>query len=439
MLPPPRSVFLQPLVLALTLTTASAALDWRRRYALHPSPLPFEQAQEVCLPYGLASFARPREFARVLAAIAQSPSAGSPAISPTFWVGLKKAKNQCVVPSLPLRGFKWTQGGEDASETRWAHEPEQTCTSVLCAGLVARWDGSAGTRWGLVPLSCKTKNRFICNLESDDGGLDGPQLASPELATPQPAGPESAQPESTRPESAGPTTTGPEMTSPESEGPDSEQKPEIPEPPTPGPAGRESVGPESAHPETAGPEPKEPGRRPDEPGHDAGAESGSGSCPHPAVPGARFLSLDPDNSSRIQVDCWSKVRLDLHCWGRDGVWRLAGGAPANLSTVCTPCGPGYRKDILGDCADVDECSGPHGCRHECVNTAGSYTCVCAQNGTLCEPADSDAHGPLTGVPVPVLVGAAIALVVLALVVGLMIWWCLRRRGKKQKEPEQRHN
>lgn len=139
------------------------------------------------------------------------------------------------------------------------------------------------------------------------------------------------------------------------------------------------------------------------------------------------------------MDCWSKVRLDLHCWGRGGVWRLAGGAPANLSAVCTPCGTGYRKDILGDCVDVDECSGSHGCRHECVNTAGSYSCVCAQNGTLCEPAESDAPGPFAGVLVPALVGAAIALVVLALVAALMIWCCLRRRSKKQKEAQQRDN
>ncbi|XP_077420837.1 C-type lectin domain family 14 member A [Vanacampus margaritifer] len=437
MLPPPPPAFLQLLVFTLTLTPpSSAAAKSHPRYELRHSPLPFERAQEACHPHGLASFARPEELAQVLSLIGGSPRAGSL----TFWVGLKKAKNQCVVPSLPLRGFKWTFGGEDATESRWAHEPEQTCTSVLCAGLVTQLDGSTVVSWGLVPLSCKTRNHFICKLESDDGGLAepklgrtepaGPKTAEPEFPTPEPAGPNQSEqkpevPQLPTPEPAGPEKVRPESATPEPAVPElPERKPHTPTPPTPEAAGPELVGPESTRP------------GPDEAGSDIGPESGSGSCPHPVVAGARFLTLDPDNSSRIQVDCWSKVRVDLHCWAPAAGWRLPGGAPANLSSVCTPCGAGFRKDTSGECADVDECSGPHGCPRQCVNTAGSFTCVCGEDGTACKPTESDAPGPFSGVLVPALVGAAVVLLVLALIAGVTIWCCLRQRNKK-KEAEQR--
>lgn len=34
--------------------------------------------------------------------------------------------------------------------------------------------------------------------------------------------------------------------------------------------------------------------------------------------------------------------------------------------------------------DVDECKGAHGCSHQCMNSAGSYQCVCADGFSLAE-------------------------------------------------------
>ncbi|XP_077396040.1 C-type lectin domain family 14 member A [Festucalex cinctus] len=467
MMPPPHPAFLQMSVLALTLTSLSTTAN--SRYELRHLLLPFERAQEACHPHGLASFAGPEELPRILSLIAGSPYTGSL----TFWVGLKKAKNQCVVPSLSLKGFKWTDGGEDATDAHWAHEPEQTCTSVLCAGLLTQLDGSTVSRWGLVPLSCKTSNHFICNLESHHGGLAEPELGTTEPAGPQsvqPAGPKTAEPEFPRPEPAGPNLSEqkPEVPTPEPAGPKtaepvlprpgpagpklSDQKPEVPTPepdgpktaepgfPRPEPAGpklseQKPEVPDLPTPEPAGPESTLSGR--DEAGSDASTESESGSCPHPVVAGARFLTLDPDNSSRVQVDCWSKVRLDLHCRDLAAGWRLAGGGPANLSSVCSPCGTGFRKDpAVGDCVDVDECVGPHGCPRRCLNTPGSFVCMCGEDETECEPTESEAPGPFSGELVAALAGAAAVLVVLALVAGVMIWCCLRRRNKKKKMEEE---
>lgn len=34
--------------------------------------------------------------------------------------------------------------------------------------------------------------------------------------------------------------------------------------------------------------------------------------------------------------------------------------------------------------DVDECKGAHGCSYQCMNSAGSYQCVCADGFSLAE-------------------------------------------------------
>ncbi|XP_057714567.1 C-type lectin domain family 14 member A [Corythoichthys intestinalis] len=411
--------FLRLWLLALMLRSSAAAPESGPRYGPVHDALTFERAQEACGHRGLASFAKPGEFVRLLKSVPAGPS--------VFWVGLKKAKNQCVVPSLPLRGFKWARGGgEDADDTSWAREPEQTCTSVLCAGLSVESDGSRG----LIPLSCKSHHPFICNLESQARPTTEPAIPRP-TGTPQPAAPgtelleppmtATTEPGTVRTESAAPKTQRPDPATP---GPDklepSEKSPGLAEPPTP---------------ESTRPEAEEPENRPD--GFD-GSESESVSCPRPAVAGARFLTLDPDNSGKIRVDCWSKVRLELHCRHPAGGWRLPGGAPANLSSVCTPCPSGYRKNVSGDCEDVDECSGPHGCRDTCVNTAGSFKCVCAdpsgsEDRTECEPAEAGDPGPFSGVLVPALVGAGLLLLVLLLVALVTVKCCLKRRRKKDEE------
>ncbi|XP_077588089.1 C-type lectin domain family 14 member A [Stigmatopora nigra] len=393
-------------LLLLMLRLSSVVPNSVLRYKLLHSALTFDQAQEACLPHKLASFTGPGEFLQLIKVAPGSPS--------LFWVGLKKAKNQCVVPSLPLRGFKWVPGGSEDTDnnTRWVKEPEQTCTSVLCAALTIQPDGSQG----LTPLSCKTVHPFICKLESWDQPTTEPARPMPtERETPKLL---TAEPELLPPIASMPTEPSPVQTvsaTPRPDNPESaEQNPDLVEPPTPKPAR---------------PEAGEPGNRP---GDSDSSESVYGSCPHPAVTGARFLTLDPDNSSMIRVDCWSKVRLDLQCRHPPEGWHLLGGALANLSSVCTPCPNGYSKNASGDCEDMDECLGPHGCHHACVNTIGSYTCTCtdasgSDDETECEP--TDVPGPFSGAMVPVLVGVALLLVLLLLAL-VIVKCCLKRRSKK---------
>nr|XP_057947089.1 complement component C1q receptor-like [Doryrhamphus excisus] len=427
------------------LASMSAGSDSEAIYTVHRSEVSFEQALRECQPHDLATFATQQELAQLLHVTSRSHSRHG---KRTFWVGLRKAKNQCVVPSLPLRGFVWTtDGGADVHESHWEEEPEHTCTSVRCAALVTHLDGSGLTSWGLVPLSCRTRNPFICRLGSGRAGLrDANTTANPELSgpeAPEPSEPSAAEPEEPKPsEPSGPETSEPEAPKPATPEPESPEQavPEPSEPETaePGPPAPAPTDPEEAGPASRGLEPTEPSHqgRPDE----EGPKPGLRPCRWPVVPGARFLSLDPDNGTRIHVDCWSTVRLALHCSGRPAIWRMSNHAAANLSSVCVPCGPGFLKDASGECTDVDECAASHGCAHACVNTVGSYTCVCTdldgrqspEDSAECAPTETGAAGPFSGVLIPTLVAVAL-LVVLVAAILVTLKCCLRRRNNKNGE------
>lgn len=394
------------------------------RYTIQHTAVIFDQAMEACSPGTLTTLATEHEVANILTLISKSVSLLNQNEF-TFWVGLRKVKDECVVPTLPLRGFKWTEDGSDKSQvSRWTEEPKHTCTTVRCAALKGQLVGSTVTRWGLVPVSCKNTYQFICKLRDTwTGGTFKPQKPvtserdpvtpepKPATSEPKPATPEPHKseptPESQKPE---PTASEPELPAREPE-PDNKLKPKT---------GPELQGPDA-----------DPGSEP---------PLGSDLCQHPHIPSARSLILDPDNSSRILVECWSSVQLEVHCLGRPAVWRLLDDSPANFTTICDPCEDGFQKDTSGNCVDVDECGGGGApCRHTCLNTAGSYRCVCSdENGKHHEedsPVCTDTavtgdSSSLSGILIPVLVAVA-ALVVLVVLVAVTVKCCLMRRSKRR--------
>ncbi|KAM8736982.1 C-type lectin domain family 14 member A [Acanthopagrus schlegelii] len=349
------------------------------RYTLHHTKVSFDRAMEVCFPGVLTTITTEREAAEILQVVSGSSHNENQS---TFWVGLRKVKKECVVPTLPLRGFKWTEdGSEETQVSRWTEEPKPTCTNVRCAALRVEYDGLTNTKWGLIPVSCKNQNQFICKLTDRLTGVTLKPKRDP--ATPEPE---------TEPETA-----------------PSARK--TPEPDT------VSVEPHKLRPKTATqrPEPTGPELQEPEPDPSSDPELESDSCektPLPRIDGARYLAPYSDNSSRIKVECWSSAPVDLHCSGRPAVWRLPDDSPANLTTVCQTCGP---------------------CRHTCVNIEGSFRCVCTDKDGKHHNADSpECVSPTdNSLLLWVLVAVAAVVLVLVVVVAVTVKCCLMRRSKKR--------
>ncbi|XP_026194962.1 C-type lectin domain family 14 member A isoform X2 [Anabas testudineus] len=393
--------------------SVSADSDSLPRYNISRYPANFDQATQNCSPGVLTTFATKQEISNILKLISDSVQGNF-----TFWIGLKKPKDACIFPHRPLRGFKWTEdGGEHSDVIHWAAEPQQTCTSVLCAALTGGFDRSAGSRWSLTAVTCKNKYHFICKLRD---GLTRPMAENRETGvkttTADPV-PTTSEPKLETAAPPTPATQQRDLSTPEHRVPPSQGEPETDLNPT---TGRELVGPDS--------------------GPGSGPALGSHLCEHPIIPEARSLSPDSDNN-RVQVECWSNDLLELHCQGRPSVWRLPDESPANFTTICQKCEVGFKKDASAKCVDVDECGGGEAhCKHTCLNTQGSYRCVCADESGNAHEEDSPAclrsvtveeGGPLRGVLVPVLV-AVVALVVLVVIVTVIVKCCVMRRSKKKK-------
>ncbi|XP_034721463.1 C-type lectin domain family 14 member A [Etheostoma cragini] len=406
------------------------------RYVVHRTPVSFDRAAELCSPTGLlTTLATEQEVTAVLEAAAgdkgdkgDKGDAGPPRGEFTFWVGLRKLKDECVIPTLPLRGFKWTKdGSEDSQVSRWFQEPKETCTSSRCAALKVQLDGSRATPWGLIPVSCRTENHFICQLTHDAHKATGPK-ADPEPghgahepdtpSTKADAGPELGPDPGPNP---GPDP-GPDAA------PDNGPSPGLYPGPDPGsqlqPATTEKSKTGATHQSDIKP------RTTPTPGPDPSV--GSGSCQPPHIPSARSISLGQVNSSRILVECWSSLApLELRCWGRPVAWRLPDGSPADFSDICASCDAGFQKDASGTCVDVDECSsGP--CRRGCLNTAGSYSCFCSdQSGNQHHEDSPECAEAATGGVLVVALVAVAALVLLVVVVLVTVKCCLMRQSKKR--------
>lgn len=349
-------------------------------YIPHHIQLTFDKATAVCSPGHLTTLATKRELDTILELISASPPSQD---GLTFWVGLRKANKDCVVRELPLRGFKWTADGSEATQvSRWAVEPEETCVAVQCAALRAHANGSTITKWALIPVHCKMQHWFICKHQ-------GSLTPKPPMPTAPNLVPTSAELEPRRP-----TPTSDKKTT------------EIPNIDV------------------------EPSQEPD---FHSGSEP-DGGCPPGSFSQLRSWIINP---GRIEVECWAhRVLVEVHCSGQPALWRLLDGSVANFTSICAPCDNGFRRSSLGKCEDVDECSGSSApCRNTCQNTPGSYRCVCTgENGDVVSedsPMCKDTgKGVASGLLIPLLVALG-ALVVLVVLVAVTIKCCMMRRSKRR--------
>ncbi|RVE57658.1 hypothetical protein OJAV_G00218590 [Oryzias javanicus] len=346
--------------LVFLLPEASVAPPSGAQFTLSNFRASFDQAVEACSPGVLAGLANKQDVQRITELLRSSAEK-------TFWIGLKKNKNDCVTQTHALRGFRWVEDNSQVTQVRrWVKEPKLTCIEARCGALTREFVGSE-VQLGLLPDSCKAKNHFIC--KQNDGGTP--------TSTPAPTEPE--------PEPTTPGTTKPsQATLQPSSGPKLEPDP----------------------------------------------------CHLPQTPNRSFI-MSSLNSTAIQLECWSDITVDLQCHGRPLMWRVLDGSPADFGALCRPCEPGFQKDASARCVDIDECGVGAPCQHSCINTPGSYRCVCANgtqvDGATCGDADQDGDR-LSGLLVPVLVGVA-ALVLLLVAVAVAVKCCVMRRSKKRAEAE----
>lgn len=348
------------------------------QYFIHLTPLSFDQARNMCSPGILTTLVTEPEVTTIFELVSKSLLPLNQSRS-TFWVSLRKDKMDCVDPALTLRGFRWMENdSQELQVYRWLVEPEQTCTTVLCAALEIHVNGLTATDWGLVPDSCRNKYQFICKRKGTLTHSESHKPTEPHKPVPTS---ETQKPEPT----ALPTET--------------KLEPEV---------------------------------------YGADANRGS-SCQNPHVPTARFLTPHPENSSQMWVECWPNERVELRCSGHPPTWHLLSGSPANFTTICNQCDKGFHRDTTGNCVDVDECSAVDApCRHGCQNTPGSYQCVCTdesgQRYNCTDLAASADNGLQSGILVPVLVAVG-ALVLLLVLVVVIVMCCLIRRRRAEERAE----
>ncbi|XP_023696078.1 C-type lectin domain family 14 member A [Paramormyrops kingsleyae] len=87
----------------------------------------------------------------------------------SFWIGLKKFKEQCFEKGQPLFGFVWTVNNSSLSDVKkWRYHPRETCLNILCGSLSVEYSGSIITDWGFEEKKCNAKQKFICKKVSEE-------------------------------------------------------------------------------------------------------------------------------------------------------------------------------------------------------------------------------------------------------------------------------
>ncbi|XP_052009922.1 complement component C1q receptor-like [Xyrauchen texanus] len=107
-------------------------------------------------------------------------------------------------------------------------------------------------------------------------------------------------------------------------------------------------------------------------------------CSRPDILGIHNIIENTTEPFARQVICSSNHKFNLEC-SNDLVWTVVGYPNMDVSQLCLQCKEGLKKDSSGNCVDIDECETTNPCKYRCINTAGSYKCVCPDNDN-----DSDA-------------------------------------------------
>ncbi|XP_062863092.1 C-type lectin domain family 14 member A [Trichomycterus rosablanca] len=102
-------------------------------------------------------------------------------------------------------------------------------------------------------------------------------------------------------------------------------------------------------------------------------------CPLPQITGSHTNMQKNNDPYNLQITCNSGNTFTLTCSRSTSKWGLVDGTEKDIAELCLDCRKGYKKDEKGNCVDVDECEQSNLCKHQCINTAGSYSCMCVND------------------------------------------------------------
>lgn len=125
-------------------------------FTLHHNELSFEKAQQDCEVNGgnLMTLRNRNEESKLLELIRTH---GGKRLK--IWIGLKRNKVECMLDIKTLKGFKWVSGEEDSQYSNWKKEPTSTCLERC---VKADYTSSDPDQLKWTEAACKTSAVYAC-------------------------------------------------------------------------------------------------------------------------------------------------------------------------------------------------------------------------------------------------------------------------------------
>ncbi|XP_061599145.1 complement component C1q receptor [Cololabis saira] len=130
-------------------------------FTLHMERVSFSQAQQGCEDNGgyLTTVRDMHEEEELRSLFSLIPGHHHDKVA-KFWIGLKLHRKNCVLEEKALRGFKWVSGEENSHYSNWKKEPTSTCTQERCVKVDYNFSEQEQLQW--TAGACKTLASYAC-------------------------------------------------------------------------------------------------------------------------------------------------------------------------------------------------------------------------------------------------------------------------------------
>ncbi|XP_068608488.1 complement component C1q receptor [Brachionichthys hirsutus] len=354
-------------------------------FTLHMDRTGFESARQSCVHNGgYLMTARGREeedLLRLLLSQIQRPRQDRVL---KFWIGLKLHRGNCVSADKTLRGFKWVSGEEESGYSNWDKEPVITCIEERCVRVHYTSSGESNLKWHAG--SCRSPSFYACKFYFQ--GMCKPlTLLGPGQMT-------YTLPFSEKPQKSAmksyPLGTYAEIACADQQSHYSvcAWMDGVYRWNAPGPfckTGRQNCSINNGGCEQICHQEADEARCVCREGHNLGEDGlscrmrdlcGVDACEHQCVTGDSGYSCKCPNGLKLHANQRNCSDVD-ECQSQSCGRHLCVNTYGSYTCVCKD---GYRM-VSGECGDINECL-QSACEHGCVNSIGSFSCYCNQGFAL---------------------------------------------------------